>query len=45
MQETHFRKNLAIIGGLLMVAYSGPGEWALGQRPGAFATPRQGERG
>jgi putative oxidoreductase len=32
MQETHFRKNLAIMGGLLMLAYSGPGKWALGQR-------------
>ena len=32
MQETHFRKNLAIMGGLLMLAYSGPGEWALGRR-------------
>lgn len=32
MQETHFRKNLAIMGGLLMLAYCGPGKWALGQR-------------
>src|SRR5207302_541582 len=32
MQETHFRKNLAIIGGLLMQAYSGPGKWALGDK-------------
>jgi putative oxidoreductase len=32
MQETHFRKNLAIMGGLLMLAYSGPGEWALGRQ-------------
>jgi putative oxidoreductase len=32
MQETHFRKNLAIMGGLLMLAYSGPGKWALGGR-------------
>jgi putative oxidoreductase len=32
MQETHFRKNLAIMGGLLMLAYSGPGKWALGCR-------------
>ena len=31
MQETHFRKNLAIMGGLLMVAYSGGGKWALGK--------------
>ncbi len=37
MQETHFRKNLAIMGGLLMLAYSGPGKWALGQRAGANA--------
>jgi len=28
-QETHFRKNLAIMGGLLMLAYSGPGRWSL----------------
>jgi putative oxidoreductase len=32
MQETHFRKNLAIMGGLLMLAYSGPGKWALGNK-------------
>ncbi len=32
MQETHFRKNLAIMGGLLILAYSGPGKGALGQR-------------
>jgi putative oxidoreductase len=32
MQETHFRKNLAIMGGLLMLAYSGPGKWAVGRR-------------
>jgi len=31
MQETHFRKNLAIMGGLLILAYSGPGGWALGK--------------
>lgn len=31
MQETHFRKNLAIMGGLLILAYSGPGKWALGE--------------
>jgi putative oxidoreductase len=29
MQETHFRKNLAIMGGLLAIAYGGPGRWAL----------------
>lgn len=32
IQETHFRKNLAIMGGLLMLAYSGPGKWTLGRR-------------
>jgi len=31
MQETHFRKNLAIMGGLLVLAYSGPRKWALGE--------------
>ena len=31
MQETHFRKNLAIAGGLLMLAYAGPGAWSLGK--------------
>lgn len=30
-QETHFRKNLAIMGGLLILAYSGPGRWSLGK--------------
>jgi len=35
MQETHFRKNLAIMGGLLMLAYGGPGKWALGRRADA----------
>lgn len=34
LQETHFRKNLAIMGGLLMLAYSGPGKWALGKPDG-----------
>jgi putative oxidoreductase len=32
MQETHFRKNLAIMGGLLMIAACGPGRRALGER-------------
>lgn len=32
MRETHFRKNLAIAGGLLMLAYAGPGRWSLGRR-------------
>jgi putative oxidoreductase len=31
-QETHFRKNLAIMGGLLMLVHGGPGTWALGRR-------------
>jgi putative oxidoreductase len=29
MQETHFRKNLAIMGGLLMLTAQGPGKWAV----------------
>lgn len=29
MQETHFRKNLAIMGGLLILAYAGPGRWSV----------------
>lgn len=35
MQETHFRKNLAIMGGLLMLAYCGPGKWAVSNHAGA----------
>jgi len=36
MQETTFRNNLAIMGGLLMLAYTvGPGKWALRQRAGS----------
>ena len=31
-QETHFRKNLAIMGGLLILAHAGPGKWSLGNR-------------
>ena len=34
MQETDCRKNLAVMGGLLMVAYSRPGKWALGKANG-----------
>ena len=30
-QETHFRKNLAIMGGLLMLSAYGPGKWAIGK--------------
>jgi len=33
VQETHFRKNLAIMGGLLMLVYAGPGAWSLGSKP------------
>lgn len=29
MQETHFPKNLAILGGLLMIVYGGAGRWAI----------------
>ncbi|HEY2027743.1 MAG TPA: DoxX family protein [Myxococcales bacterium] len=32
MQQTHFLKNLAICGGLLMVAVFGGGEWSLDSR-------------
>lgn len=32
IQETHFRKNVAIAGGLLMLAYAGPGSWSLSRR-------------
>jgi putative oxidoreductase len=32
MQETNFRKNLAIMGGLLMLSYCGPGAWAVRRR-------------
>ena len=35
MQETEFRKNLAIAGGLLVLAYAGPGAWALGAKADA----------
>jgi putative oxidoreductase len=32
MQETHFRKNLAIIGGLFILHARGPGWWAVNRR-------------
>lgn len=38
-QETHFRKNLAIMGGLLMLAYAGPGRWSLRTRTRESAEP------
>jgi len=31
IQKTEFRKNLGIAGGLLMLAYAGPGAWSLGK--------------
>jgi putative oxidoreductase len=31
IQETEFRKNLAIMGGLLILAACGPGKWAIGR--------------
>jgi putative oxidoreductase len=37
MQETEFRKNLAIAGGLLFVSFAGPGRWALGNKPATYA--------
>jgi putative oxidoreductase len=39
-QETHFRKNVAIAGGLLALTYGGPGRWALGKAdaPGSAGT-------
>ena len=39
MQETHFRKNLAVMGGLLMLARCGPGKWALGAHGSNTAPP------
>lgn len=39
MQETHFRKNLAVMGGLLMLAHCGPGKWALGAHGSNAALP------
>lgn len=37
-QETHFRKNLAIMGGLLIISAQGPGKWAIGRRSLRTAT-------
>lgn len=42
-QETHFRKNLGIMGGLLMTVYGGPGEWAIGRRRSTAAPALSGE--
>jgi putative oxidoreductase len=39
MQETHFRKNLAIMGGLLFVAAHGPGRWAIQRDWAGGSTP------
>ena len=41
MQETHFRKNLAIMGGLLMLSYTGPGRWALGRESSGRVTAKE----
>lgn len=35
--ETHFFKNLGMMGGLLMIAVYGPGRWALSGRPARVA--------
>jgi putative oxidoreductase len=43
MQETEFRKNLGIMGGLLMVAAYGPGAWALGRSPRERRGPLNGQ--
>jgi len=40
MQETHFRKNMAIAGGLLALAYGGPGRWAIRGHSESAAEPR-----
>ncbi|HVE90255.1 MAG TPA: DoxX family protein [Burkholderiaceae bacterium] len=32
LQQTHFLKNLAMIGGLLMVVAFGPGRWSIDKR-------------
>jgi putative oxidoreductase len=40
MQETHFRKNIAIAGGLLALAYGGPGRWAIRGDGESAAKPR-----
>lgn len=40
MLETHFRKNLAIMGGLLFIAAFGPGQWSInGSRRKIFPSP------
>jgi putative oxidoreductase len=40
MQETHFRKNMAIAGGLLALAYGGPGRWSIRGHSESAAEPR-----
>lgn len=41
MQTIHFMKNLAILGGLLVVLGLGPGPLALGRRPTTAGTERR----
>jgi hypothetical protein len=36
---THFHKNLAVMGGLLVLAYTGPGKWAPGKATGKPEIP------
>ena len=46
MQETEFRKNLAIMGGLLALTFGGPGAWSLGKkktRPAELHTSNAGD--
>jgi putative oxidoreductase len=44
-QETHFRKNLAIMGGLLLLSYAGAGAWSLDRRERARASLRTAGQG
>ncbi|MFN2547230.1 MAG: Rid family hydrolase [Myxococcales bacterium] len=44
MMQTHFLKNIAIAGGLLMLAACGPGRWSLaGEQPGKTIVIPAGE--
>lgn len=44
MQQQAFNKNLAIVGGLLILAAFGPGGWSLDARSGDADTVRPGAR-